>query len=355
MTDSIGLGVADADSRWIGIRRHQAILVIAGLGLLGDWVTDIRARMFVGAFGLLLLCCAVPSNDGLTSGERLLIAVQYLSRVRWTLISASCIGGEVRLHGRGDVRVRGFELRHRGRLDLCGRDEEIARSLAQLSDGVASSDVTQHFSVHVSARHGETSTLLTLPTDLSAPAEWSTNNQLAITSVGGVASNSHSWLLERWDYVRNCDELIRVLRIRDFSGVAQGVGLLDRVQFMCANQDVVLQADVIGGVKAHRLASRAVHRVGSDDYASQSVGFRRTARGTRSFERLRQREAMVEEGAALLRLSAYVVVHAPSIDTLRSEVVSVVRQIVAAGLRCESGGGRQARWYCDQLPGGPGW
>ena len=355
MNEVIALGASDADSRWIGIRRHQALLVITGLGLLGDWVTDLRTRMAVGAFGLLLLCCAVPSNDGLTSGERLLIAVQYLARVRWTSIGASCVGGEVRLHARGEVRVHGFELRHRGRLDLCGRDEEIVRSLAQFTDALAVSDATQHFSVHVCTRDGGTTTLLALPSDLSAPAEWTSNDQLVVTSVGGVTSNDNTWLLERWDYVRNCNGLIRVLRIRDFSGAAVGAALLERVQCMCTTQDVVLQIDVIGAARAHRLTSRAVHRVGSDDYTSQSAGFRRTARSSRSFERLRQRETLVEEGAALIRFAAYVVVRAPSIDELRADVASVTRQIVAAGLRCEHGGGRQAQWYCDQLPGGPGW
>ncbi len=355
MTDAIGLGVADSESRWIGIRRHQAILVIAGLGLIGEWVTDLRARMVVGAVGLLLLSCAVPLNDGLTSGERVLIALQYRARTRWTSIEASCVGAQVRLRARGEVRFHGYELRHRGRLDLSGRDEQIAGALSQFTDSVAVSDVTQHISVHVSTRDGETTTLLALPIDLSAPAEWSANSRLAATSVGIRGSSENTWLLERWGYVRNCDGLMRVLRIRDFSGVAEKVALLGRVQFMSLNQDVVLQIDVIGGQRAHRLAARAVHRVGSDDFTTRSAGFRRTARNTRSLERLRQREMFVEEGSALLRFAAYVVVRAATIETLQSAVTSVTRQVVAAGLRCDSGGGRQARWYCDQLPGGPGW
>src|SRR5665213_3246139 len=33
MSDHLGLAESDADSRWIGVRRHQAVLVIVGLGL----------------------------------------------------------------------------------------------------------------------------------------------------------------------------------------------------------------------------------------------------------------------------------------------------------------------------------
>lgn len=347
--------MADADSRWIGIRRHQALLVITGLGVVGYWITDPRARLFCGAAGLVLLACAVPTKNGLTSGERLIIAVRYFSRIRWTSIGASRTDGAVHLRARGDTRLHGYELRHRGRLDLSGRDGEITRSLAQFTDALAASDDTHHFSVHVCTRGGEATTLLTLPSDLSAPAEWVANDRLVLASIDRDASKEDAWLLERWDYVRNSRGLIRVLRIRDFRGVAEGVGLLERAQFLCANQDVVLQIDVIGGARAHRLAAQAVHRVGSDEYTSQSAGFRRTARSARTLERLRQREALIEGGAALLRFAAYVVVRAPSLDALHSEVTSVVRSIAAAGLRCDLGGGRQAYWYCDQLPGGPGW
>ena len=41
-----------------------------------------------------------------------------------------------------------------------------------------------------------------------------------------------------------------------------------------------MHVDVVGGVRAHRLAARAVHRVGSDDVTSQAAGFRRTAQSS---------------------------------------------------------------------------
>ena len=40
MSELLGLGVADGESRWIGVRRHQAVLVIAGFGLIGEWITQ---------------------------------------------------------------------------------------------------------------------------------------------------------------------------------------------------------------------------------------------------------------------------------------------------------------------------
>jgi uncharacterized metal-binding protein len=51
----------------------------------------------------------------------------------------------------------------------------------------------------------------------------------------------------------------------------------------------------------------------------------------------------------------YVCVRASSQRQLSNAVSEVFRRAHEAGLRCERGLGRQAIWYCHQLPGGPGW
>jgi len=162
-------------------------------------------------------------------------------------------------------------------------------------------------------------------------------------------------MLERWTYVRVADQLIRVLRIRDFSSVAEGQALLEKVQFASAWSDVSLHVEVVAGAKAQRMSARAVHRMRSDDAASQAAGFRRTARSSRSLDRLREREALVAQGKALLHVAVFLVVRASTLSTLEHDVASVTHRALEAGLRVESGRGRQASWYCAQLPGGPGW
>ncbi len=150
---------------------------------------------------------------------------------------------------------------------------------------------------------------------------------------------------------------MRVLRVRDFSAAPDGHALLERLQFASSTLDVVVHVDVVGGARAHRLAARAVHRVGSDDVTSSAAGFRRTAQSARALERLRQRESLVVEGAALLRVAVFVVVRASVTRSRapRRDVKAVTRTALEAGLRCELGFGRQALWYCAQLPGAPGW
>jgi hypothetical protein len=355
MSESLGLGVADGESRWIGVRRHQAGLAIGGVGLVGEWITQAHGVLVELLVGVALISCAVPTRDGLTVGERVRLGIDFAVRSHWTSVRASRRGEVVTVHAHGTATLRGFELQHRGRLDLSGRDEQNARALEEFADALATTDDTRHFSLHVRSLPNDVATLLAVPPDVTAPSGWTENGTLAlgVATAGGGAGVT--WMLERWGYVRDARGVVRVLRVRDFSSVPDGQASLERLQFASATLDVVVHVDVVGGVRAQRLAARAVHRVGSDDATSRSAGFRRTAQSTRTLERLRQRESMVVEGAALLRIAVFVVIRAPSLPVLRRDVKAVTRTAFESGLRCEPGFGRQAPWYCAQLPGAPGW
>ncbi len=352
MSDLLGLGAADAESRWVGVRRHQAVLVVAGLSLLVNWLTGSNAPTVEAFVALCCLACAAPSKDGLTVAEALVIGVRFVTRSRWTSIRLQLRADVLVIEARGQVRVRGFELAHRGRLDLTDRGRDIATGLASFADTFALAQRTRHFSVHVISRGDLVSTLLALPEEVSAPAGWPLHTALASTC---VTRHPLEWMLERWTYVRVADQLIRVLRIRDFSSVAEGQALLEKVQFASAWSDVSLHVEVVAGAKAQRMSARAVHRMRSDDAASQAAGFRRTARSSRSLDRLREREALVAQGKALLHVAVFLVVRASTLSALEHDVASVTHRALEAGLRVESGRGRQASWYCAQLPGGPGW
>lgn len=353
MSDLLGLGVADGESRWIGVRRHQAGLAIAGVGLIGEWLTQTHGAVIEVVMGVVLLMCAAPTNDGLTVGERVRIGVDFVLRSRWTSVRVSQRQGALTVVAHGKATSRGFELQHRGRLDLSGRDQLNALALAEFADALATSDETRHLSLHVRSSPQAVATLLFAPTDVSVPNGWAESAALAreIAEVGGAGV---AWMLERWSYLRDASGVTRVLRVRDFSAVPDGHAMLERLQFASPTLDVVVHIDVVGGVRANRLAARAVHRVGSDDVTSRAAGFRRTAQSTRALDRLRQRESLVVEGAALLRIAVFVVIRSASPQQLRRDVEAVMRSALESGLRCEPGLGRQSSWYCAQLPGAPG-
>ena len=355
MSDLLELGAADSDVRWLGIRRHQATLVIAGIGLVGDWVVRTRSGPLEVVAGIALLTCALPLYDSLTIGELLLVGLRYLSRSRWTRVTVVGERKALSLRARGQVLVEGFALQHRGRLDLSGHDLQRAQDLATFADALATSDRAAHVSVHVRSNHESAHTLLSLEEGTIPPEGWSESSELLLVVMGLTLAQGSMWLLERWRYLRSCDGLVRVLRIRDFTAVPDGRALLERLQRSSDHVTVALHFDVVSGCRAQRIAERAVHRLGSDGAASRSVGFRRTARADRSLERLAQREVLVASGRALLRVAVYVSVHATSRGQLNQSVSEVLRRAHEAGLRCERGLGRQSIWYCRQLPGGPGW
>jgi hypothetical protein len=355
MNELLNLAASDGDARWIGIRRHQAVLIVCGMSLIGDSVVRPGGGLFEAAAGGIMLLCSAPVYDRLTIGELLGVALCFLFRSRWTLLSVAGLGRALRLSARGQVVVEGYELQHRGRLDLSGRDMSGALELAAFADGLSTNDASSHASIHVNSSSARARTLLTLGEGVSAPEGWSENCGLVRDLLGLRGVQDSMWLLERWRYVRTRGRVTRVLRIRDFSAVPSGQALLERLQQSGADVSVALHFDVVAGVKAHRITERAVHRVGSDGTLSRAAGFRRTARADRALERLVQREALVASGRALLRVAVYVSVHASTLDELHRNIESVLAKARDAGLRCERGLGRQAIWFCYQLPGGPGW
>jgi hypothetical protein len=354
MSDAVGLGEADASGRWIGIRRHQAVLVIIGILLIGDFITRTSSTIAELVTGVALVALAVPTVDGLTCAEIVIVTQCFLVRPKWMRLHLSDAAAGVEIDARATVCTQGFELHHRGRLDLSGRAEHDAVALAQFVDALAVGDDDRHVSLHVCTRRAQTRTLLSLPPGTHAPEEWKACDAL-VAHVAGATIGEPSWHLERWRYLRNSNTVLGVLRVRDFSGADSRQSLLDRVQFACDDLDVVVHVDVIGARRGARLSARAVHRQGSDDASSRAAGFRRTARSARVFDRMRQRESSVAEGRALLRVGVFLVVRAATVDELGERVELVRRRAGEAGLRCERGLGRQGRWFALQLPGGPGW
>jgi hypothetical protein len=351
----VGLGESDADARWIGIRRHQAALLIVSAVLIAEGVMSSRARVAATVAGLALSACSLPAKDGRTLGEQCVVLLRYVVRTHWRTLNIRELGDDVVLWCGSEVAFRGYELSHRGRLDLSGRDVAIAASLAEFADAASAAKSGQHFSEHVVHAKGSASTLLVLPVDTTSPEGWTPQNTLALEAAMGSSEESALDLFERLTYVRTNRRLVRIYRVRDFSFVPQRRGLLEQLLRSALEVDVALHVDVVGNATAQRLASRAVHRVGSDDETTRSAGFRRTARSSRNFDRLAQRERLVASGHALLRVAVFILVSAESLDDLRRRSNHVWRCAHDAGLRLDRGRGLQAPWFRAQLPGGPGW
>jgi len=355
MNEHVGLGGSDAESRWIGVRRHQAALLIGGLGLVTEWMVSPASSVFVVVVGVSMVVGAVPTYDGLSVAETLLLASRFIVRSHWNTLNVLELGGDVALWAKGEVAFRAYELNHRGRLDLSGRDVTIAEGLGALADAASAARRGQHFSEHVRSSAVRTTTMLALPIDVPPPDGWTLNTRLAFEVVGVSAGAASLDLFERFSYLRASGQLLRLYRVRDFSSVPASRGLLEQMLRSPTPVDLSLHVDVVSAGKAHRLAARAVHRVDSDDTTTRSAGFRRSARSLRGIERLAQRETLVAGGRSLLRVAVFVLVRASSLEELHQRSRSLWRHAHDVGLRLERGWGLQAQWYRAQLPGGPGW
>ncbi len=352
-SERVALGPADADSAWLGIRRHQAALALGGVVLVGDGILNRRPPVEM-VLGALLGASAAPLGDGRTVGQWVAVLLRFLLRRHWDEFSVREFGDDVVVWHDGDVALRGYRLSHRGRLDLSGRDVELAEALAALVDAASAARGPRHLSQHV-LHHGlSTSTLLALPADLSPPEGWRLDSSLAHQVLGarGVSPVRH---LERWSYVRTADDVVRVFRVRDFSAAPSTRPLVEQLLRTRPSPDVALHVDVVSGARASRVAGRAVHKLDSDDASARSVGFRRSANAARNIERLVQREVLVAAGRSLVRVAVFVVVRAASLEELHDRSTATWRHAHDAGLRLERGRGVQARWYVAQLPGGVSW
>ena len=172
MSESLGLGEADADTRLIGVRRHQAVVVVVGVGVTGDWIMSGRTSLAELVMGLMILASALPAGDGLTSGETIIVAARFSARSHWCDLVMRELGDDVVLWARGEASFRGYELVHRGRLDLSGRDVTLAEDLAAVADAASAARSGQHFSQHVVWRDGGATTMLALSGEVPAPDGW---------------------------------------------------------------------------------------------------------------------------------------------------------------------------------------
>ncbi len=348
MSESPGLGPADVAARWIGVRRHQVVLVVLGVVGMGDGLLRSRSAGEV-ALAAILVAGALPIGTA-TLGDAARIAITYVLRRHWTRLTVARVADRVVVEGREITSVNGFVLAHRGRLDLNGQDHRVAARLAAYVDAAASADRRdRRVSVHVCRAGARATTVLVTPAGAGAPLGWDRDDD-AVYRVAS-ARRASSWRLERWWYVRNEDHVTCVLRVGELRGSSTGA-LLAGLEALGEDATLSIQATAVGGSeRARRVAERAVHRQRSDHATSAAAGFRATARTQLVEARAQRREAEVAGGRALLRLRVYVTLRAPSCTALREARETALRRARDAGVRLDRGGGRQGPWLLDQVTG----
>ncbi len=347
--DQLGLGASDLAPRWIGVRRHQAVLAVFGVAGIGDAL--LRTRSVVEASAALALGAASFPLGSASVATAVTTGIAFVARRHWSRRTVVAVGDRVIVDGRDVAERTGFVLDHRGRLDLTGADHQAAADLADYVDALAADRSGHRLSVHVRREGTSALTYLVARADGASPRGWRRDDGAVFAATS--ARRGTTWWLERWRYVRSDDGVACALRVQDFAVAAARGAALDGLQSLDGSTTLSVHLDVVGADRARRSAERAVHRHRSDRAATTAVGYRATARLDRADERVRRREVDVAAGRALVRLGVYLTVRAPSWPALRASRDAAVRRAADAGLRVEYGAGRQARWVVDQACGPP--
>jgi hypothetical protein len=323
-SEATELGEADVATRWFGVLRHQGLLVVAATALALVAMVGSAPSLF--AVAGVCVALALPGPGGATGAEWVAVAVAYRTRPRVRRVVAG--------------PPTAWRLEHRGRLDLAGRDLELAGQMGRHLESLAlagGADLCWRL------RGGPNGgTWLVRDDDVAPDAGWV------------VAPAPPEWVtglvLERWDHLRGAFGVAALVRVRDLSSVPPGRAALAALQRVDESVEVVVRLEILGVDRAARVARRATHRARSDALSARRVGFARSARALRADARQGAREAAVASGRALCRVGVYCVARAASLRELDERVADLISAAARGGLRLERGRGRQAPWLAALEP-----
>lgn len=346
-----GLGASDAELRWVGIRRHQALLLITGVVVCADWLTGRHRPVSELVVGLLATLCSAQFSSTRTIGEQLVVGLTFVARGKWSSLQFSQSSDGVLIHSSPETTFAVHELQQTGRLDLTGEDYEVARSIESFCTALSVSVTKGHFSQHVITTSAGHTTLVVTESHLSPQGNW-LRNDAAITSLFEESALKPVHIIERWSYLCMEESFKRVLRIQDFASTLHRENLLQTFQRNCPTLDIALHIDVVGSSAAHKRSARAVHQGQSDVGVTQSAGFRKSARSEQAQQRIAQREVEVAAGAALLMIGCYMTITSQSLQALETDTSLVSQRASESGLRLDFGTGVQLQWLRSYLPRG---
>lgn len=331
----------------MGVRPHQVVLLLGATSTLAWWLVAERRAWWLLATALTSGALALRVSAGDTAAELVHLGLRQSLRSRWRQVDVFGVDTHTCIAAASRASFRCYELEHRGRLDLTGADHALGESLRDVADALAQRSGTSRFSLHVVAIGGDVITVLVLAPEVTPPSGWRVlDDPTRLVSAAPA-------VLERWSYVRRDETLVRCYRVFDFSAVRETRPLLESLQRAGSASSLSLHVEVLSSSRARRVSARAAHQIDSDVAAATAAGFRRSARTSARQRRVAERETLVADGRALLRLGVYVTIEASTLSALRTAHDELWRHAHDDGLRLERGWGRQYAWWSAQLPGSP--
>ncbi len=297
-------------------------LIVSGHGSMSI------ALLVLGGSALLFL-----PVDGESLGTWVTTAFRFISRSRWTACRYASEGSDTHLFLRGRRIQRWATATFLGRGDLTEIAGSQWRAFELMLRQFASYDEPTRFALYDYHYDGVPAASLWVDRETKWPAPWR-----AVT-VPHPWSLTSSWFREEWSYVRDATCFVASLRV--LADTTDVNSVFDRLRSPTAEWEVSLHGEVQPRRKALRRVRRASHATRSDDQLARTLGFSPSMQRAVEHRAVTEREQLVTQGDALLRIALLLTCRAGSVRELQQRVRTATAHARSTGVKTQRCWGQQ--------------
>ena len=201
----------------------------------------------------------------------------------------------------------------------------------------ASYDEPTRFALYDYHYDGTPAASLWVDRETKWPAPW---RAVAIPHPWSLTS---SWFREEWSHVRDATCFMASLRV--LADTTDVNSLFDRLRSPTAEWAVSLHGEVQPRRKALRRVRRASHATRSDDQLARTLGFSPSMQRAAEHRAVTEREQLVTQGDALLRIAFLLTCRAGSMSELQQRVRTATAHARSAGVKTQRCWGQQIELF----------
>ncbi len=308
-------------------------LIVSGHGSI------VMVLLLLGSSALLFL-----PIDSEPLGTWVGTVLRFVSRSRWTACRYERVGSATFLTLRGRRRQQWATATFRGRGELTDSASSQWRAFELLLRRYAAYDEPTRFALFEYQVDSSPETSLWADRVSEWPPPW------RATTVPPPWMLASSWFREEWSCVRDASTYVATLRV--IADAVDGSNLFDRLRAPAAEWEMSLHGEVQPRTKALRRVRRASHATRSDDQLARTFGFTPSVQRTLEHQSVVEREHLVTQGDALLRIALFMTCRAASLSELQQCVRVATTHARSAGVKTQRGWGRQMDWFAHVHGGG---
>ena len=270
--------------------------------------------------------------------------LRFVSRSRWTACRYEDAGRETHLTLRGRRIQQWATATFRGRGELTDSASSQWRAFELLLRRYAVYDEPTRFALFDYQIDGNPEASLRADRTSEWPPPWQASTAPRYWSLGS------SWFREEWAYVRDSSSFVATVRV--IADAVDASNLFDRLRSSAGEWEVSLHGEVQPRTKALRRVRRASHASRSDDQLARTFGFTTSVQRAIEHQSVVEREQLVTQGDALMRIALFMTCRASSLSEMQRRVRAATTHARSVGVKTQRGWGRQMDWFALVHGGG---